>query len=320
LTRAAAAGKLWRFGDAGGMATLWRGHVNVGNSAWPPNRVAMPPFKKGSAMSRPKKILLAALGVLVAGVVALVVALKVPPDAYRRTVVLGSDLAEAERFDEEVVNKVLNMMGDKSRRTVLDVTVTEAMINARIGQALAEMEEGGRPLPPVVRDARIAFEPGRVVLATRVGHGATAVVVSQELHLAVGPDGMLVTEVEGLSAGVLPIPGVLPMPGGLMDQARAILAHEVARLEEKGDGGDNAEILRAFKDALDGRPVPLGKGSKQVVLDRIEIDRGVMHIVGHRSPAAEKPSKKPPAAAEPEAAPKTTDEFPAPEPEPATAP
>ena len=92
---------------------------------------------------------------------------------------MGADPQAAARFDDEVVNKVANVYLDKSRQTPLELHLTEDAVNARLVQSLSDLEAAGKTVPPALHDVRVAFEPGEVVLATRVGSGPTAVVVTQ---------------------------------------------------------------------------------------------------------------------------------------------
>ncbi len=228
-------------------------------------------------MSKPKKILLAIAGALVALVVVAAVLLKSPPAAYRRTAAMGADPDAVARFDEEVVNQVGNVYLDKSRQTPLDLRLTEDAVNARIVQTLADLETAGKPMPPILRDVRVAFEPGEVIVATRVGSGASAVVVAQAVRLAVGPEGRLLVQPGTTSVGLMPV------PVDVVGQARPLIAREVERLQQANDDTWTLWVMLALQQALDGEAIPLGKGKKRIVLDRIEIQRGVLVIEGHQA-------------------------------------
>jgi hypothetical protein len=234
-----------------------------------------------------KRVILAIVVALLAGLGLVVLLLKMTPDAYRRTVGTGIETKAIDRFNEEVVNRVGNVFLDRSRQTPLQLHLTEDMINARLALALEDLARTGKTVPPVLRDARIAFEPGRIVLATRLGQGATAAIVSQAVRLAIGPDGGLVVQPGGTSVGLL------PMPLDIVGATRPLLAAEADRLEQAGDTTGNLEVLRAVVDAIDGKSIPLGNGKKRIVLDRIEIGRGVLEIDGHQAGRVEKPADTP---------------------------
>jgi hypothetical protein len=253
------------------------------------------------------KILLVVATIVVAAIVVLVVLLKLTPEVYRRTVGMRS-AAAAEQFDVEVINQYGNFMLDRSRRTPLEITLTEEMVNARVAKYVANALREGKTVPAVLYDARVAFEPGRLVLTTRAGGSITSVVLSQWFSLEVGPDGELVVAPAGTDVGLL------PMPDFVFEYARGRLGDELERLEAQlevdrleaqelevalKNSGPLAfvtvddlpakrrraamyDILRAIRDALNGQPVPLVKGGKGVVLDSVEIERGVLKIVGHR--------------------------------------
>jgi hypothetical protein len=219
------------------------------------------------------------LGAVVA--IALVLA-KLTPDAYHRTAPLGSDPAALARFNEDVVNGVGNVLLDSSGGTALDVTLTEAMVNARLAQFVAEQTRAGQPLPDAVRRLRIAFEPGEVVVMTRLGQGLTEAVVSQRLSVEALPDGRLRVLPAGTRAGLLPLPEALVAHLG-----RALTSAAGEREPPAEDGGV-AELWDAVLEALGGEPVALGKGRRRIVLERADVTRGTLHVVGRRDVAAKR--------------------------------
>ena len=92
--------------------------------------------------------------------------------------------------------------------------------------------------------------------------------------------------------------GLLPVPVDVVGQARPIVDHEVERLQQAGDDTGTLEVMRAIQQALSGEAVPLGKGKKRIVLDRLTVERGYLEIVGHQAgrkeiPAAPKEVEKP---------------------------
>jgi hypothetical protein len=223
------------------------------------------------------KILLTLLGLVVVGAVVAVVLLKTEPGVYTRTFSQGADPKDLSAFDDQVVNQVANVFLDKSRRTPLELHLTEAAVNARLIQTLADVEASGKPLPPAVRDLRVAFEPGQVVLVTRVGSGPTAAVVTQPLNLAVGPEGRLIVKPGDTTVGLVPV------PMDVLSRARPVVARQIERLRTAGDDSGMIEILEAVQQALSEEPVPLGKGKKRIVLERLTVDRGTLQVVGHQA-------------------------------------
>lgn len=204
------------------------------------------------------------------------VLVKLTPDVYSRTETMGLDDAAAARFNRDVFNGVANVLLDKSGGTRLDMELTEAMVNARLARFVDEEVRSGRPVPPAARDLRIGFEPGALVLATRLGSGATAVVVTQRLALEATADGRLVVRPDGTRAGGLPLPGVAL--DALVQMARALTARD----DPAADDEKSIDLWRAVVEGLDGKPVPLGKGKKRIVLERLEIERGVLKAQGRR--------------------------------------
>lgn len=241
---------------------------------------------------RRRRILIGAAVVLVLAVAAAILLLKITPEVYTRTAPMGADEAAILRFNQEVVNKVGNVYLDRSGRTPLAIEFTEEMVNAIIAQSLAGEEAAGKALPPALRDMRVGFEPGRLVVATRLGQGVRSVIVSQGFELSATEEGLLLVQAAGTAGGLL------PLPGGLMDFIKRALADQAARQETAGAGPSAAlgagektlDVWRAVVEALDGKPVSLGKGKKRIVLDFVEIERGVLRITGHRTG---KPSNPP---------------------------
>jgi hypothetical protein len=187
---------------------------------------------------------------------------------------MGADPEAFRAFNQRVVNHVGNVLLDESGGTRLDLVVTEAMVNARIARFLDEQRQAGRPVPAVLARLRVGFEPGAIVLATRLGGGWSEVVAAQWLHLSADEQGRLVTEPAGTRAGSLPLPGMEgALRAAIMDTA----------LAPQGDDARHVDVLKAILEAWSGEPVPLGKGKRRIVLDSVEIDRGVLRMQGHRA-------------------------------------
>ena len=200
----------------------------------------------------------------------------VTPDFYARTESLGPDHPAKDLFNERVINGVGNVLLDKSGRTPLDVTVTEEMVNARLAAFLEETRARGERLPSALKGMRIAFEPGRFILATRLGEGLGSLVLSQHLHLKPTADGRLRVETVGVRVGYLPLPIRL---ADLMTEA---LRRHVERAEAGGAEDGALEVWRGVLRALEGEPVALAGKKLGIVLDAVETDRGTLRARGHR--------------------------------------
>lgn len=220
---------------------------------------------------------------LAVGLAAILV--KATPGVYERTAPMGPDRAALRAFNKRVVNHVGNVLLDESGGTRLDLAVTEAMVNARIAWFLDEERRAGQEVPAVLAHLRVGFEPGAVVLATRVGRGWSEVVVAQWLRLSADERARLRVEPAGTRVGSL------PLPGGFLRTVRASAAEVLARGEGPGASGhaqDEAQKQRlrlagAILDALDGKPVPLGKGKRRILLETVEVGRGVLRMRGRRA-------------------------------------
>jgi len=232
--------------------------------------------------SRWRKVLLGILGVLLLAAVILISLLKWTPAVYERTSIIGPDPDAQAQFNEEVVNKIGNVMLDRSGGTRLDLSITEMMINARIAGFVADLDRSGRHLPAIVQDFRVGFEPGRIVLATGIGRGITRVVVSQDLRVQRLPDGSLQLVPTYVWAGAVPFPAALL--AGVQRALTERLMQEPTAEDEK-----SVDLGRYGIEALEGNPVFLGKGRKRVLADRIDIQPGIIHVEGHRADAPTPP-------------------------------
>ena len=206
------------------------------------------------------------------------VLMKAPPGVYRRTQEIGADRQAVARFNEEVMNKIGNVLLDRSGGTALELEITEEMINARLAQYVRDEAQAGKDVSPVLLDARIGFEPGRLVVATRVGRGLSNIVVAQYFRLRVDPDGRFRIEPAGTSAGLMPVPG-----GTVMEHVKRTLEGRLERMKAAQADEETIDFWRTVLEGLDGNPILPGKGRKRIVLDRIDIEPGVLKVLGHRA-------------------------------------
>jgi len=200
----------------------------------------------------------------------------VTPVFYARTESIGADHPAKDLFNERVVNGVGNVLLDKSGRTPLDVTITEEMVNARLAKLLEETRARGDSLPPALEALRVGFDPGRLILATRVGGGAGSLVLSQHLIVAPTSDGRLRVETAGVQAGHL------PLPSRLANHLVRALEEYVDRLGAERPDDPTLALWRGVVEALEGKPVALAGKKLGIALDAVQIDRGVLRAQGHR--------------------------------------
>ena len=198
------------------------------------------------------------------------------PGFYARTEFIGADHPAKDLFNERVVNGVGNVLLDKSGRTPLDLAITEEMVNARLAKLIEETRARGESLPPALEALRIGFEPGRLVVATRVGGGVGSLVLSQHLIVSPTPDGRLRIETADVQAGYLPLPSRLAT-----HLVRALQEH-VNRLESERPDDPTLALWRGVVEALEGKPVALAGRKLGIALDAVQIDRGVLRARGHR--------------------------------------
>jgi len=214
-------------------------------------------------------------GLAVVAVVGAWLVLATPP-FYARTEPIGADHPAKDLFNERVINGVGNVLLDKSGRTPLDLAITEEMVNARLAKLLEETRARGESLPPALEALRIGFEPGRLVVATRVSGGAGSLVLSQHLTVAPTPDGRLRVETAGVQAGYL------PLPSRLANHLVRALEEHVHRLESERPDDPALALWRGALEALEGKPVALAGKKLGIALDAVQIERGVLRARGHR--------------------------------------
>jgi len=240
---------------------------------------------------RRKHIVRAAAAAAVVAVGLAVLLVKATPDVYERTAPMGPDREAFRAFNRRVVNHVGNVLLDESGGTRLDLAVTEAMVNARIAVFLEEERRAGRAVPEVLTRLRVGFEPGAVVLVTRLGEGWSEVVAGQWLRLSADEEGRLLAEPVGTRLGSLPLPGGLL--GVLRTATADVLDAEAGEgnadadakpeTPESADADERLRLVDAILDALAGKPVPLGKGKRRIVLEAVDVGRGVLRMTGRRA-------------------------------------
>ena len=232
------------------------------------------------------------LAALVLAPVVGIVLVKWTPDFYRRTAGIVATDANRARFTEEIVNKIGNVLLDKSGKTALDLTVTEEMINIGIAGFVQDQQKGGKSVSPAIQALRVCFEPDTVIVASIVGSGVTSVVAAQHLGVEVQKDGTMIVKPSGASAGVLPVPDTLVV------EARRALASRLTAKKTPDEEEGAVNFAQCAMDALEGKPVTLGSGRRFIAVDKIKIEKGLMRIWGH---VAEKPKGGQPPAPVPAA-------------------
>jgi hypothetical protein len=242
-----------------------------------------------SRLLRWRWILLGVLGLLLLAAIVGVVLVKWTPDFYSRTAGIVATEAGRARFNEEIINKIGNVLLDKSGKTALDLTITEEMINVGIAGFVEDQQKTGKGVSSVIQAMRVGFEPDTVIIASIVGSGATSVVAAQHLEAEVQKDGTILVRPSGASAGAMPVPDTL------VAEARRAMASRLTAKKNPAEEEEAVNFAQCAMDALEGKPVCLGSGRRFIAVDKIRIEKGLFRIWGH---LAEKPKgDQPPAPA-----------------------
>jgi hypothetical protein len=229
---------------------------------------------------RRRWVLLGVLAAVLLGLLGAIVLVKWTPDFYSRNAVVVATDANRARFNAEIVNKIGNVLLDKSGKTDLDLTITEEMINIGIAGFVQDQQKAGKAVSAAIQALRVSFEPDTVIVASIVGSGATSVVAAQHLGVEVQQDGTMIVKPVGASAGALPVPETL-----VAEARRALAARMTAKKDPAGEE-EGVNFAQCAMDALEGKPVTLGAGRKFIAVDKIRIEKGLFRIWGH---VAEKP-------------------------------
>lgn len=242
---------------------------------------------------RRRWILPGLLAAVLLAIVVLAVLVKWTPDFYSRTAGIRATEANRSLFNDAVINKIGNVFLDKSGKTDLDLTITEEMVNIGIAAFVEDQQKGGKAVSSAIQALRVSFEPDTVIVASIVGSGATSVVAAQYMGVEVQKDGTMLVRPSGASAGVLPVPDTL------VAEARRALASRMTAKKNPEEEEGAVNFAQCSMDALEGKPVTLGAGRRYIAVDKIRIEKGLVHIWGH---LAEKPKAGQPAAPAPAAA------------------
>ncbi|NIA22427.1 MAG: hypothetical protein GWP05_10790 [Anaerolineaceae bacterium] len=179
--------------------------------------------------------------------------------------------------------KVNNCLQDTSGGTPLDMTLTDAAINARIRSLPASQLAR---LPAWLSNPQVVFRGGQVVLMGDIDYQGSRTVASFRLDVGVTDQGDLELEMAGTRAGRMPLPDMVGQVA--IDH----LDRKIAALEPKIKTADNKKraqrmelellALTGMRGLLKGEPVTLQTRRHRLKLETVQIDDGRIRIVGRR--------------------------------------
>lgn len=156
---------------------------------------------------RPRRLrrpVLVALGALVLGAGVLVALAVQTPAFYRRAAVPPADEPAAEQAARRLVTDLSALRADFGREGGWEASLTEEGINAWLATDLTRNH--ARALPDGVSTPRIAFTPGRVHAAARLGAGGLSAVAWLVAGVNLREPNQLGVVVEQAGLGGLPLP------------------------------------------------------------------------------------------------------------------
>jgi hypothetical protein len=186
------------------------------------------------------------------------------PEFYVATAVPPGDLRQHESRDFE--KKAFQLLSEIQYDDQWQETFTEQQVNSWLAEDFVESRLA-QGLPSEIRDPRIAFRPGKILLAFRYGNDEWGTVVSVEAKVWVckKEPNVIAVEVEDLRAGALP------------------LTHKVV-MEQITEGARNQNIdVQWYRN--EGNPVALlrlqaDRREPSIQLQDLEIRQGSIFLKG----------------------------------------
>ena len=189
---------------------------------------------------------------------------------------------EAAKFNAQAA-KVNNCLQDTSGGTPLDMTLTDAAINAQI-RSLPPSQLAR--LPAWLSNPQVVFRSGKIVLMGDIDYKGRRTVASFHLDVGVTEQGDLELEMAGTRAGRMPLPDMVGESTiGRLDRKIAALELKIktAKNEKKTQRMELEQLaLTGMRGLLKGEPVTLQTRRYRLKLETVQIDDGRIRIVGRR--------------------------------------
>ena len=219
-------------------------------------------------------------GVVGLALVGLRSALQRVPDFYAQAVAIPA--AAQEAAGETLERNVLALHNEARDAGHWSAVFTDKQINGWLAADLPE--KFPQLLPPEIQDPRVVFAPGQLQLACRYAGSQLTTIVSLtlEVRLAEEPNTLAV-RICGARAGLVP----LPLKQFLDHVTESVRRADLSLRWAQSDGDPVALLTFAESRPQDD--------DAQLLLERIEIRAGEIHLAGRTVPP-DKPSASPSAA------------------------
>ena len=211
------------------------------------------------------------ISAIAAGLLLLVVAVallvlwrasKVVPDFYAQA--MAVERTGQRDASNTLIQKATVLVSDVQKPGRWEALFTEQEVNAWLAVDLKENHRESLPLG--VAEPRVVIDPGGMRLACRASRSGVETVLSIELDAYLVEPGVVGVRIRRVRAGAIPLP-----LGNVLDLIR--------------DMGDRLGLLIRWQQA-EGDPVaivrvnPVVKGSRLVVIDRLELAEDEIYLGG----------------------------------------
>ncbi len=184
------------------------------------------------------------------------------PESYPAMVTLPPEerKAEAKRF----VAQSLQLRNDIINEPKWEAVFTDQEVNAWLAEDL--VTEFADQIPPGVHEPRVAFEPGRMILAFQLDEGPVRSNILVVAHVRVPEPNVLALTLEKIRAGLVPIPA---------DRLLEPMTLHARRhgLEIQWEHDENEHPVAMIRYRAD-------KSRHDIVLDRLQFLNGQIRLLG----------------------------------------
>ncbi|MDG3006008.1 hypothetical protein [Paludisphaera mucosa] len=155
-------------------------------------------------LSKRWKVVLALVGLVASLPVVGWFCLTYEPRYYRDMVPLGLPRAQLEDRAKHFVAQSLQLRNDISSEPTWEAVFSDQEVNAWLADDL--VTHFADQLPPEVREPRVLFESGRVILAFRLERSGLSSVITVVARPRIPADNTVELTLEKIRAGILPVP------------------------------------------------------------------------------------------------------------------